>query len=68
MSGKNLSYEIFKGVNLVGRRGGGGGGGALFFFFFYEIGLEVASGFRFDLPWIRTDSFPLAYLSQPAGL
>ena len=57
MRGNNLSYEIFKGVNCGGS-----------FFFFYEIGLEVASGFRYDLPWMWTTSFPPTYLSPPAGL
>ena len=54
--GNNLSYEIFRGVNCGGS------------FFFYEIGLEATSGFRFDFPWMWTASFPLAYLSQLAGL
>ena len=40
--------------------------GALFFF--YEIGLEATFGFRSDLPWMWTASFPPSYLSQPAGL
>ena len=35
---------------------------------FYEIGLGVTFGLRFDLPWMRTASFPSAYLSQSAGL
>ena len=38
MRGNNLSYKMFKVVNCGG------------FFFPYEIGLEVASGFRYDLP------------------
>ena len=57
MRSNNLSYEIFRGVNC----------GAPFFFF-YEIGLEAASGFRYDLPWMWTASFSSSYLSQPAGL
>ena len=55
--GNNLYYEIFRGVNCEG-----------FFFFFYENGLEAASGFRFDLPWMWKASFLSTYLSQPVGL
>ena len=55
MRGNSLSYEMFRGVNCEGS-------------FFYEIGLEVASGFRSDLPWMWTASFSPTYFSQPAGL
>ena len=37
MRGNSFSYEVFKGVNYRGS-------------FFYEIGLEITSGFRSDLP------------------
>ena len=59
ISGNNLSYEIFR---------GGGGGELRGTLSFYEIGLEVAFGLRYDLPWMRATSFPLTYLSQPVGL
>ena len=54
MRGNCLSYEMFKGVNYGS------------FFFFYEIGLEVAFGFHYDLPWMAY--FPATYLYQPADL
>ena len=35
---------------------------------FFETGLGVAFGLHSDLCWMRTDFFPLVYLSEPIVL